>query len=439
MAHAQSRSFGAIEAPRVVIVGGGFAGLYAARALRDSPVQITLIDRSTVHLFKPLLYQCATGLLSEGQISSPLRALFRSQRNVTTLLGTVSVVDPANASVDLTADDGTVTSVDYDYLVVAAGVDQGYFGHPEYAEIAPGMRTLDDALTIRSRVIRAFETAETLSSREARAPWLTFALVGAGPTGVELAGQIRQLADHALRGSYRRMDPDEARVLLFDGGAQPLGSFGQKLSKRAAKTLQHLGVEFRPGTHVTHVDDTGVTVTDKATGAVENIAAGTVLWNAGITAPPIAHVIAEATQAEQEHDGRLRVERDLTVKGFPNVYVVGDLMSLRKLPGVAEVAMQSGRYAGRQIAASVAGRPTDKPFLYRDLGSAAYIGRGHALVEFGPVRLSGRLGWILWGVIHIAFLTGYRNRGAALLTWLTTLAAGRRRELVTAYGGHSRG
>lgn len=416
--------------PGVVIIGGGFAGLAAARELEDTPAHVTLIDRSTVHLFKPLLYQCATGMLSEGQISSPLRTLFARKSNVTPLCARVTGVNPDTTTLQIEVADGSRRQLTYDYLIVAAGVEQGYFGHPEYRDIAPGMRTLEDALTIRRKILQAFEIAAALPDRADRAPWLTFALVGAGPTGVELAGQIRELADHVLRRTFSRIAPDEAKVILFDGGDLPLASFGPELAGRAEATLKKVGVEFHPGAHVIGVDDSGVTVKDVESGAEKRVAARTVLWNAGITAGSFADELAAATGCRRERDGRLKVRPDLTLDGRPDIFVTGDLMSLENLGGVAEVAMQSGRHAARQIARRVSGRPAGQPFRYRNLGTAAYITRGQALVKAGPFRISGWPGWFVWGAIHLAFLTGYRNRVAAVLTWLGTLITGRRREMV---------
>ncbi len=416
--------------PLVVVVGGGFAGLFAARRLARAPVDVTVVDDTGVHLFQPLLYQCATGLLSEGQITAPLRRLFRRHENVTTLLAKVTGLNPGTRTVQALRPDGTELDVAYDYVVIAAGVEQSYFGHDEYARYAPGMKSVDDALTIRRRVLDAFEMAETLPTAEQRRPWLTFALVGAGPTGVELAGQIRELATHTLEREFRTVDPAEARVLLFDGGDVPLASFGKKLSGGAARTLRQLGVELRMHTRVTGVDADGLEVST-AGGAAQRVDARTVLWTAGVAAAPLATAVARVTGAQQDRSGRLVVEADLTLPGHPSVYVTGDVMSLDKLPGVAEVAMQSGLHAASEIHRKVEhGDVEGRPFRYRNLGSAAYISRGQAVVEAGRVRLSGLLGWLVWGLIHITFLTGFRNRAGAVLTWLTTLSLGTRRELV---------
>lgn len=418
------------EQLHVVIVGGGFAGLFATRRLARGPVRVTVLDRTGVHLFQPLLYQVATGLLSEGQISAPLRHLFRRHRNVDTLVAEVTDVDATRKKVHARTPDGRTLEVGYDVLLVAAGVQQSYFGHDDFAQHAPGLKDLDDALTIRRRVYQAFETAEALPTAEQRRPWLTFALVGGGPTGVELAGQLRELATHTLRDEFRSIDPAEAKVLLLDGGDRVLASFSSGLSGRAARTLRRLGVEIRTGSRVTGVDEGGLDVTDPD-GSSRRVEARTVLWTAGVAAPPLADAVARATGAEQGKDGRLRVLPDLSLPGHPDVYVAGDLMSLDHLPGVAETAMQAGLHVAGQVLHRVdhpGGVPAGTPFRYRDLGSAAYVSRGHALLEAGPVRLSGLPGWLAWGLIHLTFLTGYRNRAAALSTWLTTLALGTRRE-----------
>ena len=443
---------------RVVIVGGGFAGLFAARAFRHRPVAVTLVDRSGHHLFQPLLYQCATGILSEGEIAAPLRSVLKRHENVETVLAEVTDFAPDRRRVIARRPDDSELEIEYDDLIVAAGVGQSYFGHEEFARYAPGMKSLGDALAIRRRVFSAFELAESATTLAERRHWLTFALVGAGPTGVELAGQIRELATHTLRREYRHIQPEDARVLLFDGGAAPLASFGPALSKRAARTLTRLGVELHLHSTVTDVDDRGVTVrggdTDKdggsdtssdtgsgtssdKDGGTRRYEAGVVLWTAGIAAAPLADALAKATGAEQDHAGRIRVEPDLTVAGHPEISVVGDLMSLDRLPGVAEVAMQAGLYAAHRIRHEVEGRRgMPKPFRYRDFGSAAYIARGHAVVSIGPVKGGGFLGWLAWLVLHIAFLTGYRNRLGAVATWLVAFTSEARRERAYPSGKH---
>jgi len=416
--------------PRVVIVGGGFAGLFAARALRRAPVQVTLVDSRQHHLFQPLLYQCATGILSEGKIAAPLRDVLRKYQNVDCELAEVTGIDAERRVVIARRPLQDRVEFPYDHLILAAGVRQSYFGHDEFARYAPGMKTISDAMVIRRRVFGAFEMAETAASPAERRRWLTFALVGAGPTGVELAGQIRELATKTLRGEYRHINPEDARVLLFDAGDAPLAPFGPALSAKAAKTLGKLGVEQHMHSIVTGIDVTGLDVrrADGEDDSVDHYDAGTVLWTAGVAAPPVATAVAEATGAAQDRAGRIVVGKDLSIPGHPEIMVIGDMMSLDKLPGVAEVAMQSGLYAGHRIRREVTGQPAGKPFKYHDLGSAAYLSRGNAVVAVGRVRFSGFPGWVVWLFIHIAFLTGYRNRLGAVLTWWLAFTRDMRRE-----------
>ncbi|MGW6159306.1 NAD(P)/FAD-dependent oxidoreductase [Streptomyces sp. NPDC055144] len=412
----------------MVILGGGFAGLFAARALRRSPVAVTVVDRRAHHLFQPLLYQCASGILSEGQIAQPLRAVLRRHHNVSCLLAEATDVDADARLVHARRPDGGDLRLPYDDLIVAVGMRQSYFGHDEFAAHAPGMKTLDDALAIRRRIYRAFEMAEAAADDRERQQWLTFALVGGGPTGVELAGQIREIAGHTLEREFRTIDSAKARVLLFEGSDAVLGAFGSKLARRAAQTLQHLGVELHLGTIVTDIDAQGLTVREHD-GATTRFDVRTVLWTAGVEAPPIATALARATGAEQDRAGRILVEPDLTVPGHPEIRVTGDVMSLNRLPGLAEVAMQSGAYAGRLVRHAVEGRTKrPKPFKYVDLGSAAYISRGRAVVKAGPVHLSGLTGWLTWLFIHLAFLTGFRSRLGAVLSWSVAFATSSRRE-----------
>jgi len=424
---------------RVVIVGGGFGGLFAARALRDGPFSVTLVDRSPQHVFQPLLYQCATGILSEGQITAPLRRILRRHRNVRCVTAQAVDIDAAGRTLTCLRPLGERFGIPYDHLIVALGVTQSYFGHDEFADYAPGMKTISDALTIRRRVFGAFELAETATDPAERAKWLTFALVGAGPTGVELAGQIRELATITLRDEYRRANPKDARVLLFDGGPAPLATFGDRLSGKVAQTLRELGVELHMRSIVTNVDADGVTVRDQQ-GNESRYPARTVLWTAGVVAPPFATALAAATGAEQDRAGRIVVRDDLTIPGHPEISVIGDMMSLRKLPGVAEVAMQTGLYAGRRVRRELTGEGQLEPFRYHDLGSAAYLARGKAVVSAGRLELSGFPGWMVWLFIHIAFLTGYRNRVGAILTWWVAFTRDIRREraFTTREVGHVR-
>ena len=412
---------------RVVIVGGGFAGLFAARMLARAPVQVTLLDRAEHHLFQPLLYQCATGIMSEGKIAYPLRQLLAKHRNVEFVIAEATGLDAAGRRVLARRPLGEQIEFGYDYLILAAGVRQSYFGHDEYAPIAPGMKTIEDAMKIRRRIYGAFELAESAGDPAERARWLTFALVGAGPTGVELAGQIREVATKTLRSEYRHIKPEDARVLLFDGGQAPLAMFGPKLSALAARQLGQLGVELHMGSIVTHVDPGGLEVKDHD-GTVTRHLCGNVLWTAGVEAPPLATAVAKATGAQQDRAGRIVVGKDLAIPGHPEILVTGDVMSLDKLPGVAEVAMQTGLYAGRKIGHLAQGKSFDKQFKYRDLGSAAYISRGKAVVSAFGLNFGGFAGWVVWLFIHIGFLTGFRNRIGALFSWWFAFTRDIRRE-----------
>lgn len=413
--------------PRVVIIGGGFGGLFAARALHRAPVQVTLVDRAGHHLFQPLLYQMATGILSEGQIAAPLRNVLKRHKNVSVELAEVVDIDVSQRKVITSRAGGAQHVLPYDELIVAVGVQQSYFGHDEYAQFAPGMKSLSDALNIRRRIFGAFEMAATATDPDEQRRWLTFALVGAGPTGVELAGQLRELATKTLRSEFRHLDPGSARVLLFDGGPEPLAAFGPKLAKRAADTLQGRGVELHMGSIVTGIDPYGLMVRDSS-GEERRYEAGTVLWTAGVQAPPIADAIAKATGAKQDKLGRIEVTPNLTIPGHPEISVIGDVMSRDNLPGVAEVAMQGGFYAGRRIRYKYTGRGAKGPFQYRDFGSAAYISRGNAVISVRNLHFGGLAGWISWLFIHIAFLTGYRNRLGAVLTWALAFTRDSRRE-----------
>lgn len=409
----------------MLVIGGGFGGLFCARRLGDVDVDVTLLDRAACHVFQPLLYQCATGTLSIGQISRSLREELARHRNVTTLLGEAMDLDPQARRVIARRPDESTFTLDYDVLVIAVGMQQSYLGHEEFAKWAPGMKTLDDALSIRRRLYAAFEIAETLTPGPERDAWLTFAVAGGGPTGVELAGQIREMATRALINEFHSIEPEEARVLLFDGGAQVLAGFAPELSDKAAAILVRLGVELHLGVHVTDVRQEGVTVTPKAGGASQEYPARTVLWTAGVEAVPFARRIAEVLGATSDRAGRIAVDADLTVPGHPDVFVIGDLVGRDKLPGVAENAMQGGLHAAACIRRDLEGKAR-KRYRYRDVGSAAYISRGHALLQFGPVRLAGLAGWLAWGFIHIAFLTGVQNRVSTVATWLATIARARR-------------
>lgn len=421
---------------RVLVIGGGFGGLFCARRLGATDVDVTLLDRAAGHLFQPLLYQCATGTLSIGHISRPLREEFERHRNVTTLLGEAVKIDPVLRRVTALRPDETTFTLDYDVLVVAAGMRQSYFNNEHFAQWAPGMKTLDDALSIRQRLFTAFEIAETLTPGPERDGWLTFAVAGGGPTGVELAGQIRELATRTLAHEFHSIEPEDARVLLFDGGDRVLKSFAPDLAAKATHTLGKLGVELHLGVHVTDVGRDGVTVTPKTGGPDEKYAARTVLWTAGVEAVPFARHLAEVLGATSDHAGRIEVGPDLSVPGYPEIFVIGDLVGRDNLPGVAENAMQGGLHVAACIRRELAGKPR-RPYRYRDLGSAAYISRGSALLQVGPVRLAGFSGWLAWGFVHIAFLTGLRNRVSTVATWLVTIARSSRYHRAFMLGGEA--
>jgi NADH dehydrogenase len=422
------------QRPRVVIVGGGFGGLHAARRLAGADVELTILDRGANNLFQPLLYQCATGLLSEGQISIPLRTLVRRHHDVRVLLGEAQEIDLVRQTITAQRPDRATFELEFDYLVVAVGMRSSYFGHPEFARFAPGMKTIDDALTIRRRILGAFEMAETISDPQQRREWLTFAVTGAGPSGVELAGQIRELANHTITREYRSIEPAEARVLLFDGADAVLGSFGPSLSAKAQRTLNKLDVEVKLGVFVTDVDATGLVTTAKD-GTETRYPARTVIWTAGVETVPFMTTLAKATGAAQDRQGRVSVDPDLSVPHHPNIWVIGDAANYAGLPGVAEVAMQGGQHVAHVIRHRLTNRTEDPaPFHYLDLGTAAYISRGHALLRFRRLELSGFLGWLLWGAIHIVFLAGVRNRFTTVATWLFTLGLNRRTERVIIYG-----
>jgi NADH dehydrogenase len=417
---------GAGERHRVVIIGGGFGGLFATKALAMAPVDVTLVDRHNYHLFQPLLYQVSTGILSEGQIGPPLRDVTRNARNCRIDLAEVTGFDLDKRIVSARNPIGRRMEIPYDSLIVAAGGRTSYFGNDQFEPFAPGMKTIDDALELRRRIFGAFELAELEDDPEEKRRWLTFVVVGAGPTGCELAGQIRELAARSLRHNFRTIDPTTAKVLLVDGGEKPLAGFGENLSGKGRKELEHMGVELRMGLRATDVDFNGLEV--KTPDGTERIHAHTVIWAAGVAASPLAKMLGDASGAEVDRSGRVSVLPDCTVAGHPEVFAIGDMMSLDHLPGVAEVAMQQGLFAGRTIRRRLQGGG-DKTvaFKYVDLGSMATIGRFRAVVEFKGIRLSGFAGWLMWLAVHLVFLTGFRNRLGALFRWTGALL-GRHRE-----------
>jgi NADH:quinone reductase (non-electrogenic) len=404
-----------MAAHRVVIVGGGFGGLAAAKALRRVPVDVTVVDRQAHHLFQPLLYQVATGVLSEGNVAPPLRDVLRNQRNAQVVLAEVGAVDLERRTVTCRLLDRTF-EIAYDSLILAAGAAQSYFGHEEFAAHAPGMKTIDDALEVRGRIFGAFEVAELEEDAERRSAWLTFVVVGAGPTGVEMAGQIAELSRYSLPSNFRRIDTAAARIVLLDAAPRILSTFDERLARRAASKLERMGVEIKTGTRVTGMDAAGVELTTSS--GVERLAAMTKIWSAGVQASSLGEMLAAQAAVEPTRNGRVRVEVDCTLPGHPEVFVVGDLMSLDGLPGLAEVAMQSGRHAAAEIRRRLDGVAEPRPFRYRDLGSLAAVSRYYAVGERKRVRVWGFAGWLFWLVVHLAFLTGFKNRVSALFHWM---------------------
>jgi NADH dehydrogenase len=401
----------------VVVVGGGFGGLFAARNLSRAPVQISLVDRVNHHLFQPLLYQVATGVLSEGEIAPPLRGVLHRHKNIQVELAEVSGFDLEARKVRVMRPDGQFFELPYDSLIVAAGAGQSYFGHDEFSRFAPGMKTINDALELRGRILGAFELAELEHDPERRKAWLTFVVVGGGPTGVEIAGQIAELSGRVLKKDFREIDSRSARILLFDGGEEILAGFGDRLSAKAAKGLEQLGVEVHTGSIVTAIDRDGVTV--KSGEEEQRVDAITKVWAAGVQASPLARMLADASGAECDRAGRVSVLPDCTLPGHPEVFAIGDMMSLDGLPGVAEVAMQQGIHASSTIKRRLWGKE-GKPFRYRDLGSMATISRFRAVVSFKGIRLSGFFGWLTWLFVHLTFLTGFKNRLATVPRWAIT-------------------
>ncbi len=415
---------------RVVIIGSGFGGLFAARALARADVEVTLIARTGHHLFQPLLYQVATGILSEGEIAPATREILRDQGNAQVLLGLVEDID-ADERLVRWRHHNRVEETPYDSLIVAAGAGQSYFGHDQFATFAPGMKTIDDALELRARIFGAFERAEMETDPGRVAQLLTFVVVGAGPTGVEMAGQIRELASTTLRREFRSIDPTSARVVLVDGAERPLPVFGEKLGDRTRRALEKLGIEPRMGTIVTDVDDASVTVRD-AQGRTETIPSACKVWAAGVQGSPLGAVLAARAGAELDRAGRVVVAPDLTVPGHPEIFVVGDLMSVPGVPGVAQGAIQSARFAVGVLTARLAGRaPTRERFVYRDKGSMATIARFNAVVSLGRVSFGGFPAWFAWCFLHLMYIVGFKARVNTLLHWFISFASTRRSERTT--------
>ena len=407
---------------RVVIVGSGFGGLFAAKSLGRAPdsIDVTLIDRTNHHLFQPLLYQVATGIVSEGQIAPATRNVLKNEKNISVELAEVTGFDLEARQVMVAQPGGMTVTHPYDSLIVAAGVGKSYFGHDEYSKWAPGMKTLADALDHRARIFGAFEMAELENDPDVRRAWLTFVIVGGGPTGVEIAGQIAELSRRALKHNFRRFESREARVLLFEGGPEILATFGDRLSDKATRELEKNGVEIYVKSIVTRIDADGVDV-KAADGSVQHFSAKTKIWAAGVLASPLAKMLADATGAECDRAGRIKVQPDCSLPGHPEVFVVGDMMNYNGLPGVAEVALQSGHHAAHVIRARVRNAAEPTPWVYWDLGSMAAVDRRSAVVSMHGVRFSGRIAWLAWLVVHITFLTGFRNRFTALIHWVLWL------------------
>ena len=411
---------------RVVVIGSGFGGLFATKALRRADVEVTLIDRTTFHLFQPLLYQVATGILSEGEIAPPTRDILRRQPNARVVQGTVETIDVAARTVTSCILDKT-TVTPYDSLIVAAGAGQSYFGNDHFAEYAPGMKTIDDALELRGRIFGAYELAELETDPLALDAWLTFVVVGAGATGVEMAGQIAELSRRTLKGNFRSFDPATTRVVLLDAAGAVLSHFGDALSTHALHELEGMGVEVQLNAKVVDVDDLGIEVEDP-NGSRRRIEARTKIWAAGVSASPLGRQLAEQTDAEVDRSGRVLVEPDLTLPGHPEVFVIGDMMALDDLPGVSPVAIQGARHAARQITARIKGRETGTPFKYRDKGSMATISRFRAVASVGPLHLRGFIAWVAWLAVHLLYLTAFKNRLSALGHWAVSFVGRGRSE-----------
>jgi NADH dehydrogenase len=406
--------------PLVVIVGGGFGGLAAAKALRRSPVNVLLIDRSNHHVFQPLLYQVATSVLAPGQIASPLRGLLAEQENTSVMLGTVTGIDPATRHVIVDEGDKKGLRVAYDYLVIATGATHSYFGHDEFAQFAPGLKSLADAESLRNHILTAFENAEAEEDPERRKALMTFVLVGAGPTGVEMASAIAVLARTTLRKNFRRIDPKTANIILVDMAKRPLGTFAESLSQAARLRLTQLGVEVRLEKAVQSIDGEGVVVGD------QRVPSKTVIWTAGVAPSPAGKWLG----SEVDRAGRVRIRQDLTVQNHPEIFVIGDTASLdqdgRPLPGVAQVAMQQGRYVGKSIFRQMTGKSPLPPFRYFDKGNLAVVGKNFAVLQSGRVRMSGFLAWLVWALIHIQFLAESSLRFSVFFQWIWTYLSAHR-------------
>jgi NADH:ubiquinone reductase (H+-translocating) len=403
-----------VTRPRVVIIGGGFGGLQAALHLRNQPVSVTLIDKRNFHLFQPLLYQVATGGLSPGDIAAPLRSVLNHVRNLTVLLEKATFLDPDRRVVSCAAG----TGIPYDFLVLAAGAEGSYFGHDDWARFAPTLKTIEDAIEIRRRILTAFERAECETNPEIRREWLRFIVVGGGPTGVELAGAIAEIARDTLRGDFRRINPEEAEILLLDAGPRVLAAMPPDLSEKAERSLIHIGVRPRANVRVTNIDSAGISLTSP--NGSEHIATRTVLWAAGVRATAFNKNVAAALHITTDSAGRIAVSPDLSIPGHPEIFVVGDAAALlqdgQPLPGTSPVAIQQGQYVAKLIHARL-GKQTLPPFRFHDRGSMATIGRKSAVADLGFVRFGGTLAWLAWLFLHLLYLVTFRSRVIVALQW----------------------
>jgi NADH:ubiquinone reductase (H+-translocating) len=409
-----------MPAPIVLIVGGGFGGLASAKALKDAPAEIVMIDRENHNLFQPLLYQVATSVLSPGQIGVPIRDLLRHQKNTTVILGEVVGVDKDSKRVFVSDADRKDVPIPFDYLILATGVTHSYFGHDEFEMFAPGLKSLADAEAVRNKILTAFELAEAEEDPSTHRDLLTFILVGAGPTGVEMAGAIAVMVRGTMKSEFRRIDPASARIVLVDRSSRVLSSFSEKLSAAAKQRLEDLGVEVKLGQSVDQIDADGIVV------AGERIFSKTVIWTAGVTPSPAGKWLT----AETDHAGRVRIQNDLSLAGHPEIFVIGDTASLdqngKPLPGVAQVAIQQGHYAGKLIRRRLTSKSSPGPFSYFDKGSMAVVGKGFAVLETGNIHLSGLLAWFAWAAVHLQFLADSSLRLGVFLQWVWTYVTGRR-------------
>ncbi len=413
----------------VVVIGSGFGGLNVTKALKRANVDVKLIAKTTHHLFQPLLYQVATGIISEGEIAPATRVILRRQKNAQVLLGDVTRIDLENQKVTSELLGHTYVTP-YDTLVIAAGAGQSYFGNDHFAEFAPGMKTIDDALELRSRILSAFEQAERSSDPSRREKLLTFTVVGAGPTGVEMAGQIAELADHTLGGTFRVIDSTKARVILLDAASAVLPPMGEKLGKKAAARLEEMGVEIQLNAMVTNVDRNGLTVKD-SDGTTRRIESACKVWSAGVSASPLGKQLADQTSVELDRAGRVKVLPDLTIPGHPNVFVIGDMAYVEGVPGQAQGAIQGGKYVASCIKSELKGadRAEREPFQYFDKGSMATVSRYYAVTKIGPLEFSGIVAWLSWLVLHLVYLVGFKTKITTLLSWTVTFVGRNRGQL----------